>query len=132
MIFIAYRHTTPTSFQGLTRGLYLSRGMKTDDGAEGNDTEDQVRFKAGELVADGRAWKITFHPIWSVLGTNQQGRLNDFDSISSLKNISDWDYGSLRLALQLLEERVSIDDLKGMGLLDSLSRIGVDPVSVTV
>lgn len=125
--YIAYRHTTRTSFVGLTRGLYLSRPMKDDDGAEGNDTKEKIHFDVGTLVCDARAWKIAFHPLWSALGSDRNGELNDFERISSIKKISDWDYGSLRLALQLLAYGVTMDQLKSWGVADRMAEIGVDP-----
>lgn len=127
--YIAYRHTTETAFQGLIRGLYLSRPMKLDDGAEGNDTEDKVHFKEGTLVCDARAWKIAGHPFWSVLGTVRDGRLNDFRTLSSIKTIADWDHGALVLGLTLMRYGVTLDELRAMNLTGPLKQLGIDPSS---
>ncbi|MCA8921508.1 MAG: hypothetical protein KDD82_06835 [Planctomycetes bacterium] len=121
--FIAYRSTTPTSFEGLTRGAWFSYSPEPEQ------REVQKEWiPAGSLVQDGRGFKIAADALWRYLGTAREGELGRFSNAGAVRQIADWDYGALRGAMFLAQYGVTMSTLKQWGVReDDLFDAGLDP-----
>ncbi|MEZ6183863.1 MAG: hypothetical protein R3F62_02510 [Planctomycetota bacterium] len=121
--FMAYRDTTPTSFEGLTRGAWFSYSPEP----ENQDVQKEF-IPVGSLVQDGRGFKVAADALWRYLGTNRHGELGRFSSPAAVRQIADWDYGALRGAMFLMQYGLTMADLRRWGLKeDEVFSAGLDP-----
>lgn len=121
--FIAYRDTTPTTFEGLTRGAWFSYSPEPED----RDTQKEW-IPAGSLVHDGRGYKIAADALWRYLGTFREGELGRFSNVGAVRQIADWDYGALRGAMFLARNGITMSSLKSWGVReDDIFDAGLDP-----
>ncbi len=120
--YIGYRHRTRTALVGLVRGLFFSREPPPED----QDTRRRLH-PAGALVQDGRGYKIAFDALWRHVGTDREGELSRFHGTAGIRQIADWEFGSLRAAMVLWRRGVSLERLRAWGVTtDGLARAGLD------
>jgi hypothetical protein len=108
---IHYRHLTPTSFLGLTRGANFSRMNRPDD------TDARRTFHPeGSLVQDGRGLKVALDPLWRTVGTDREGELLRFTSPGGIRRIADWELATQQAALHLFGKGLNLKSLRSLGI----------------
>ncbi|RMG13079.1 MAG: hypothetical protein D6731_12730 [Planctomycetota bacterium] len=119
---ILYRHTTPTRFVGLTRGVNFTRMRRPEKG--------EVRrnyHPAGSLVQDARGFKIALDPTWRYVGTEREGRLARFENPLALRRIADWELASQRAAWFLFGRGLDMKGLRRLGIdRDAVEEAGLE------
>lgn len=132
--FIVYKHVGALpparsgepprpALMGLTRGAFFSRGAPPDE-------PDQRReyHAAGSLVQDGRGWKVAFDGLWRHVGTDREGQLARFEGPAAIRRIADWEFGTLRAAMELQRYGVNLSRLRDWGVSqDTVLAAGLDP-----